>query len=177
MKNLIHLFLLLLILGCAVGIGTSCSDENDCSIAGRPMIYCNLRTIIDPETMTWENDTLDSLTVTAFGTDSILIYNQKDVHDLMLPLRYTADSTVFVLHYNYPQNKNQADTLYIKQTNIPYFESMECGYSMKQSIVSVRIGKSRNTRQPYQLDSVYISNKAANTNGTENLQLYYNHRD
>ncbi len=46
------------------------------------------------------NDTLDSLTITAFGTDSIILNNQKRVHGLSLPLRYTADSTVLVFHYS-----------------------------------------------------------------------------
>lgn len=176
MKNLIHLFLVLFTVGCAIALSTSCSEENDCSLAGRPIIYCNLYTI-NPETGIVQADTLDSLTVTAFQTDSILINNQKDVHDLMLPLRYTADSTIFVLHYNYPRSKTQADTIYIKQKNIPYFESMECGYSMKQSIVNIRIGKSSRPGQIDQLDSIHILNQAANTNGTTNLELFYKYRD
>ncbi len=38
MKNLIRIFLLLIIVGGAVSIHTSCSDENDCSLAGRPQV-------------------------------------------------------------------------------------------------------------------------------------------
>ena len=45
MKNLIRIFLLLIIVGGAVSIHTSCSDENDCSLAGRPMMYCTIYTI------------------------------------------------------------------------------------------------------------------------------------
>ncbi len=45
MKNLIRIFLLLIIVGGAVSIHTSCSDENDCSLAGRPMMYCTYSTI------------------------------------------------------------------------------------------------------------------------------------
>ena len=44
MKNLIRIFLILTIVGGAVSLHSACSDENDCSLAGRPM-YCTLYTI------------------------------------------------------------------------------------------------------------------------------------
>ena len=55
-------------------------------MATRAMMQCYFYTL-DPETEVVSNDTLDSLTVTAFGTDSIIINNQKKVHDLSLPLK------------------------------------------------------------------------------------------
>ena len=118
MKNLIRIFLIVVIVGASISIGSSCSDENDCSLAGRPMMYCTLYTI-DEITDRRVNDTLDSLTITALGTDSIILNNQKKVHTLMLPLRYTSDTTVFILWYNpnSPTNKKDVDTLYIIQKN------------------------------------------------------------
>lgn len=163
MKNLIRLFLILLTVSIAMNIQTSCSEESDCSIAGRPMINCTLYRMEDNQVV---NDTLDSLTVTALGTDSILINNQKKVHTLMLPLRYSSDSTIFIFHYAYVSDPDLCDTVYIKQDNTPYFESMDCGYSMRQSILG--IGHSEE-----ELDSIYVSNKQANTDGTENLKLFY----
>ena len=141
MKNLIRIFLIVVIVGAGISIGSSCSDENDCSLAGRPMMYCTLYTI-DEITDLRVNDTLDSLTITALGTDSIILNNQKKVHTLMLPLRYTSDTTVFILWYNpnSPTNKKDVDTLYIIQKNTPYFQSMECGYMMKQNILSTKFG-------------------------------------
>ena len=68
MKNLVRIFLLLIIVGAAVSIHSSCSDENDCSLAGRPMMYCTFKTIdksLDPTKVL--NDTLDSLTIKALG--------------------------------------------------------------------------------------------------------------
>ena len=98
MKNLIRIFLILLIVGGAISIHSSCSDENDCSLAGRPMMYCTFKSIdktLVPNVIA--NDTLDSLTITALGTDSIILNNEKKVHKVMLPLRYTSDSTIFIL--------------------------------------------------------------------------------
>ena len=86
MKNLVRIFFLLIIVGAAIGIHSSCSDENDCSLAGRPMMYCTLYTL-DEITDDRVKDTLDSLTITALGTDSIILNNEKNVHTLMLPLR------------------------------------------------------------------------------------------
>lgn len=139
----------------------SCSEEADCSMATRAMMQCYFYTL-DPETEVVSNDTLDSLTVTAFGTDSIIINNQKKVHDLSLPLRYTADSTVLVFRYS----KTLTDTLVVYQTNTPYFLSMDCGYQMKQSIKDVNYSR-------HSLDSIRIVNKEAGIYGTENLKLFY----
>ena len=139
----------------------SCSEEADCSMATRAMMQCYFYTL-DPETEVVSNDTLDSLPVTAFGTDSIIINNQKKVHDLSLPLRYTADSTVLVFRYS----KTLTDTLVVYQTNTPYFLSMDCGYQMKQSIKDVNYSR-------HSLDSIRIVNKEAGIYGTENLKLFY----
>ena len=153
MKNLIRIFLIVVIVGAGISIGSSCSDENDCSLAGRPMMYCTLYTI-DEITDLRVNDTLDSLTITALGTDSIILNNQKKVHTLMLPLRYTSDTI---------------------QKNTPYFQSMECGYMMKQNILSTKFGNTKNSSE--RIDSLHIQNKEANTNEIENLQIFYRYRD
>ena len=137
MKNLIRLFLILFVAGIAIGTHTSCSEDSDCSIAGRAMINCTLYRMPAPSETILQNDTLDSLTVTALGTDSIIINNQKKVHTLSLPLRFTSDSTVFIFYYAYREDPTLCDTVYIKQDNTPYFESMDCGYSMKQSILGL----------------------------------------
>ena len=95
MKNLIRIFLIVVIVGAGISIGSSCSDENDCSLAGRPMMYCTLYTI-DEITDRRVNDTLDSLTITALGTDSIILNNQKKVHLISATLLSSHDTTVFL---------------------------------------------------------------------------------
>lgn len=175
MKNLVRIFLLLIIVGTAVSIHSSCSDENDCSLAGRPMMYCTFKTINPDDKTIVLNDTLDSLTIRAFGTDSIILNNEKNVHKIMLPLRYTSDSTVFIFQYDPVRKPNDVDTLYIVQQNTPYFQSMECGYMMKQNILSVEFGN--RTGSSEKIDSIYFRNKEANTNEIENLQIFFKYRD
>ena len=175
MKNLVRIFLLLIIVGAAVGIHSSCSDENDCSLAGRPMMYCTFK-VLNPDDKTEVlNDTLDSLTIKALGTDSIILNNEKKVHKIMLPLRYTSDSTVFIFQYDPVRNPNDVDTLYIVQQNTPYFQSMECGYMMKQNILSAKFGNRAGSSE--KIDSIYFRNKEANTNEIENLQIFFKYRD
>ena len=69
MKNLIRIFLILTIIGGAVSLHSACSDENDCSLAGRPMMYCTIYTINPDNPAIALKDTLDSLTITALGTE------------------------------------------------------------------------------------------------------------
>ena len=88
MKTLVRFIMFGAVLFPVFSIVISCSEEADCSMTTRTMMQCYLYTL-DPDTKVVSNDTLDSLTVTAFGTDSVIINNQKKVHDLSLPLRYT----------------------------------------------------------------------------------------
>ena len=161
MKALVRFIIFGAVLFPVFSIAISCSEEAACSMTTRAMMQCYLYTL-DPDTKVVSNDTLDSLTVTAFGTDSVIINNQKKVHDLSLPLRYTTDSTVLVFHYS----KTLTDTLVIHQTNTPYFLSMDCGYQMKQAITDVRYSR-------HSLDSIRVANKEAGIYGAENLKLFY----
>ena len=71
MKKLIKLVLFLMVAYPLTGaILSACSEESDCSMTGRPMVYAKMYTI-NPETKAVLNDTLDSLSVTAFGTVSL----------------------------------------------------------------------------------------------------------
>ena len=139
----------------------SCSEEPDCSMTERPLLVCNLYTI-NPESQLAEDYTLDFLTVTAAGTDSVIINQETEVHTLRLPLRYAENSTKLVFRYN----GTRVDTLTVFHSNTPYFISMDCGYQMQQAVDSIRYTRVR-------LDSIYISNVEVNSNGTENIKLFY----
>lgn len=161
MKKLVRLVILGAILCPIANIAISCSEEADCSMTARPMMNCILYRI-NPETQYVENDTLDSLTVTAYGTDSILINKQTKVHDISLPLRYTEDSTKLIFKYS----RGKSDTIVIHHANTPYFLSMDCGHQMKQAITGV-------TYTRISLDSIYTKDKEAGIYGKENLKLFY----
>ena len=159
MKKLLKLVLLALIAYPAISLVISCSEEEDCSATSRPMTQCYLYKMSNGTAL---KDTLDSLTIKALGTDSVIINNQKKVHDILLPLKYADEATILVFHYS----KTLRDTVRIYHTNTPYFVSMDCGYQMKQKIDSVSYSK-------HAIDSIHINNPQAGTDGKENLKLFY----
>jgi hypothetical protein len=160
MKNLVKFIIFITIAGSIIGASvSSCSEETNCALDGRPTLNCYMYKIVSNVV---KSDTLDSLTVTAFGTDSIIINNQTDVHYILLPLRYTTDSTIFVLHYS----ETLLDTIIVRYTNTAKFISMDCGYQMQQSVTGVSYTE-------HNLDSIYISNEDANTLETENFKLFH----
>ncbi len=138
----------------------ACSEDADCSMTARGMVNCHLYTI-NRETKAIQKDTLDSLTVTAYGTDSVIINRQKNVHGISLPLKYTEESTKLIFKYS----ETKRDTIVIHHTNTPYFLSMECGYAMKQTITGVN-------HTHTSLDSIIIANNEAGIYEKENLKLY-----
>lgn len=89
--------------------------------------------------------TWDSISVTAIGKDSVLYDNQKNVGKLMLPLKITDTTTVFVLVYH-----RLADTLRVTYDNDPRFISMECGCAVYQNIHSV-------SATTHWIDEIYIT--------------------
>lgn len=157
MRRLPTLCLLVAIAAAAIG---ACTEEDDCTLATRAMMYCNLYQ--QDEDGKYITDTISTLTVTALGTDSVIINAQETVTDLTLPLRWAVDSTVLVFHYP----DSELDTLTVHHTNTPYFLSMDCGYQVKQVITGV-------TYTQHLLDSIAIIDTEANVYGTENLRLYY----
>ncbi|MCD8310387.1 MAG: DUF6452 family protein [Prevotellaceae bacterium] len=162
MRRFTRFLLFATLLSPIVGGLFSCSEEEDCSLSARASMVCGIYKMPSEGSYTLHTDTIDSLTVTALGTDSVILNNQKNVTSITLPLRYTADSTVFVLNYG----GRLRDTLVVRQTNTPYFLSMDCGYQMKQAVNSVRYSR-------HLLDSLSIPNADADIYGTENLRLFY----
>ncbi len=163
MRNLFKLLMVSVWLYSLLSMVYACSEEDDCSMTNnRGMMVCEFYTF-EPGTNYVVNDTLDSLTVTAFGTDSVLINRMEAVHSISLPLRYTEDSTKLVFHYT----ERLTDTLVVRHTNTPYFVSMDCGYQMQQSITEV------SCTYRY-LDSLYVSNPETSIDGTENIRFFCN---
>jgi hypothetical protein len=113
---------------------------------------------------------LEYLTVTALGTDSVLYNAGTNVTDVFLPLNYTADTTVWVLHYNSANLALDTDTIWIRHTNTPVFVSMDCGYDMTQAILNEEGAVQHTT---YRLKSLNITSLSANTDGTKNMELLY----
>ena len=158
MKKITHFFIFALLTALVLQF-VACAEDADCSGTARKMMYAAFYKKSDVAV----KDTLDSLTVTALGTDSIIINKDVNVTGELLPLNWTADSTVLIFKY---ANTTLKDTIKILHTNVPTFVSMECGYTMAQSLSSVTYTK-------HVLDSIYLAYKLANTDAIQNIRIYY----
>lgn len=161
MKKITYIILSLLLSSIALQfVISACSQEVDCSETSRKMMYANIYKMSSNVAV---RDTLDSLTVTAVGTDSIIINKEAKVTSVELPLCWTKDTTKLIFHY---ANTKTVDTLTVIHSNTPTFISMDCGYSVEQQISSVKYTK-------HVLDSVYVSYNKANVDAIQNLELFY----
>lgn len=158
MKKLTHFFIFGILALVTIQF-VSCAEDTDCSMTARKMMYATFYKKLN----TAQKDTLDSLTVTALGTDSIIVNKDAKVSGESFPLNWTADSTSLIFHY---ANTTRKDTIKIWHTNVPIFVSMECGYSMGQTISKVSYTK-------HVLDSIYVAYKLANIDAIQNIRIYY----
>jgi hypothetical protein len=67
----------------------------------------------------------DSLTVTAAGTDSILLNRKMMAYEVELPMSYMMDADTFLLRHS-GEDYVETDSLIVKKDNYQYFESPDC---------------------------------------------------
>lgn len=74
---------------------------------------------------------LDSVSIYAVGVpgDSMMVRVGRGVSQVYMPLDMTSDVTRYVLHYDVKELSDERlnDTLTIRYSRVPYFESSECG--------------------------------------------------
>lgn len=106
----------------------------------------------------------DILTVTACGTDSVLINKLSGASSLELPMSYTLDVDSFVFTIE-GEDYSMQDTLWVKKTNTPHFESPDCPSHTFHKILEVGFHGSF-------IDSVHISSPLVNYDKIEHIQIF-----
>lgn len=106
-------------------------ESADCTLQNKVALYMGF--YAGDKSVQIERDTL---TVTAFGTDSILLNRGLNVHQITLPMSYANPVDTFVLHL-YGEELDIYDTVWVKKTNYPYFESPDCPSFFFHDILSV----------------------------------------
>lgn len=101
------------------------------------------------------------VTVTAAGTDSVLINQESEMRIMQLPLRYTSTEDTFVVHLN----ETLFDSIYVTHQNIPHFISMDCGTGMYHHIDGIRCAGRV-------FDSIQIVNPDITYNANEHVKIY-----
>ena len=76
----------------------------------------------------------DTLTISACGTDKILVNRDVNTSEILLPLSYHAQRDTFIMRY-YGKYYSLQDTLFVEKTNDVYFESPDCPTVMMHTIL------------------------------------------
>lgn len=107
----------------------------------------------------------DTLTITAAGTDSVLVNRKLGASSLTLPLSFFNPVDTLLLNV---RNANYAvtDTLWIEKTSYNHFESPDCPVNMFHNITAVR-------STHLFIDTVTISRKEVDFYQDENLQIHF----
>lgn len=101
------------------------------------------------------------VTVTAAGTDSVLINQESELKLMQLPLRYTSTEDTFVVHLS----ETLFDSIYVAHQNIPHFISMDCGTGMYHHIDRIRCAGRV-------FDSIQVVNPDITYDANEHVKIY-----
>ena len=145
----------------AIAVGaaalTAC-DSIDCTLYNTVSLACSFYSEGQAVKLT------DTLTVSALGTDSILVNSLIGASKLELPLSYSQDADTLVLRI-YGEEYDLSDTLWVEKTNTPHFESPDCPTTMFYQIKSVRHTSTF-------IDSVTITRNLVDYDQTENIRIH-----
>ena len=106
----------------------------------------------------------DTLSITASGTESVLLNRSTNTKSILLPLSYHLAADTFVLH-NYGEDYSCKDTLVVEKTNNIYFESPDCPTVMMHTIQKVSCTNAF-------IDSVKVNHGKVDFEEVTHLKLY-----
>ena len=107
-------------------------------------------------------DTLTISTTRSDGNDSVIINKQVNTDSFSLPMSYHRDEDVFIV-----QSNRLFDTIVVKKTNIPHFESVDCGVNYFHTITGVR-------HTIHTIDSITINKRNVNYDASvSHLYIYF----
>ena len=158
MKQIAVLFIAL----CSL-LFTGCDGGYDCAldnIAYNRIKFCT----INEHGVEAEYAFPEPLTVSMMinGRDSIVVNYATNAKDLTLPMSYTSECDTVLLNFF----DRYCDTLYIGHSNIPIYQSMECGVIMHH-----RLTGCANTNN--MIDSLVIKETNVNFDQNENIKIYF----
>ena len=120
-----------------------------------------------------ERTLTETLTVTAEGTDSILLNQGTRVKSIQLPMSYWQEAdTLSMLFYNPEIDDSYTVVLRIQKTNLPHFESPDCPTTVFHQLKAIDYDDFEDC-----VDSIVIVNTAVNYASLENIKIYLHSDD
>lgn len=167
MPSLLHHILRCLSVLCLGAICAACSNI-DCPLDNVVELNCHLYTAEDRTALTLS----DTLSITACGTDSVLLNRAEGIKSFALPLGYTSKEDTLLLHFSNANGKHATDTLWIAHDNLPHFENLDCPASIFHQIRSVKWTSHTLGIMPLTIDSVAVVRPLVNYDANENLRIF-----
>ena len=151
----------ILLLSCLALLGAC--DQADCTLDNSVTYTCNFYAEGSKVTLN------DIITVTACGTDSVLVNQKQGATGIELPMSYWNEEDTLVLRIQ-GSGYTMEDTIWIKKNNIPHFESPDCPTKMFHLITDV------NSTHTF-IDSLSLVNPNVNYADVENIQIHFHATD
>lgn len=106
----------------------------------------------------------DALTVSMMvnGESCIVVNHVTNAKEIKLPMSYTATCDTVIMDFL----DRYSDTLYIGHSNIPIYQSMECGVIMHHRLTAT-------TSTNVIIDSLAVNETNVNFDNNENIKLYF----
>lgn len=147
---------LFLLAGC---LTLGACDQADCPLDNNVTYTCNFYSGGEKIQLN------DILTVTALGTDSVLVNQMQDAAGITLPMSYwnAADTLILTIQGDAYEMK---DTVWVKKTNIPHFESPDCPTKMFHLITETGCTHTF-------IDSLSLIEPNVNYADVENIQIHF----
>lgn len=96
------------------------------------------------------------------GRDSIVVNHIQGAKEVSLPVSYAKECDTVIFSYE----GRTTDTLYVQHTNIPIYQSMECGVIMHHTLTGLINTESL-------IDSTAITDANVNFENNENIKVYF----
>lgn len=114
----------------------------------------------------------DTLTVSALPRDTVLLNRAYNISSMTLPVGYLQMADTLLFRFS-TQAGQICDTLIVNHTNVPHFESLDCGTSIFHEITGVSVTRrAPSADYPTAIDSIVVSNKKINYDENENFKVY-----
>lgn len=113
-----------------------------------------------------------TLDVMPAGKDTILLNRASDINLFMLPLRQAVEADTFLLRFTDEVGQVGTDTLFVKHTNTPHYESIECPATVFHTLTGVSWKRGETNPLAIAIDSVAVVRTAVNYDDIENLRIY-----
>lgn len=114
----------------------------------------------------------DTLTVSALPRDTVLINRAYNITSMSLPVGYLQMADTLLFRFS-TQAGQICDTVIVNHTNVPHFESLDCGTAIFHEITGVSVTRrAPSADYPTAIDSIVVSNKKINYDENENFKVY-----